>query len=284
MAARQLPSDHVGDPRHPPAPAGHLLPAAADAGVARAGRSHAHLRDGRRAAAPQRQPHRPSAADGVPQQLPARRAADDRRALGVAEHAEAGADREPPAAGRGDAGSRAAARLAADAYVSRIEREAGDTAQPLPSPLDVASVVQLLHRVREYGLRLSSIRTAVEEHLAVAGDDRGSGDSRRAPAAGRGPGVGGQCHHQPAPVLGARLAPVCRIGQPGRAGAAARSGRRLRADGFPQPRSAAPGGRGAAPRRAARRRCGSRCERSRAPARRPPPARPPIAPPTSAIT
>jgi cyclic beta-1,2-glucan glucanotransferase len=59
------------------------------------------------------------------------------------------------------------ARLAADAYVSRIEREAGDTARPLPSGLHIASVVQLLHRVREYGLRLSSIRTAVEEHLAA---------------------------------------------------------------------------------------------------------------------
>src|SRR5580765_4718475 len=58
------------------------------------------------------------------------------------------------------------ARLAADAYVARIEGEAGDTARPLPSALHIASVVQLLHRVREYGLRLSSIRTAVEEHLA----------------------------------------------------------------------------------------------------------------------
>ena len=61
------------------------------------------------------------------------------------------------------------ARLAADAYVSRMEREAGDAerhARALPSALDIASVVQLLHRVREYGLRLSSIRTAVEEHLA----------------------------------------------------------------------------------------------------------------------
>src|SRR5882762_9396848 len=58
------------------------------------------------------------------------------------------------------------ARLAADAYVSRIEGEAGDPARPLPPALDIASVVQLLHRVREYGLRLSSILTAVEEHLA----------------------------------------------------------------------------------------------------------------------
>jgi cyclic beta-1,2-glucan synthetase len=58
------------------------------------------------------------------------------------------------------------ARLAADAFVSRIERDAADTVHPLPSALDTTSVVQLLHRVREYGLRLSSIRTAVEERLA----------------------------------------------------------------------------------------------------------------------
>ena len=61
------------------------------------------------------------------------------------------------------------ARLAADAYVSRTEREAGQTdsqVHTLPSGLGIASVVQLLHRVREYGLRLSSIRTAVEELLA----------------------------------------------------------------------------------------------------------------------
>src|SRR5271169_306450 len=50
------------------------------------------------------------------------------------------------------------ARLAADAYVARIEREAGDAARQvhaLPSPLAIASVVQLLHRVREYGVELS---------------------------------------------------------------------------------------------------------------------------------
>src|SRR6266545_1546917 len=58
------------------------------------------------------------------------------------------------------------ARLAADAYVMRIEHETGDVARPLPQALGLASVVQLLHRLREYGLRLSSIRTAVEEHLA----------------------------------------------------------------------------------------------------------------------
>jgi cyclic beta-1,2-glucan synthetase len=59
------------------------------------------------------------------------------------------------------------ARLAADAFVSRIERDTAGTVRPLPLSLDIASIVQLLHRVREYGLRLSSIRTAVEERLAA---------------------------------------------------------------------------------------------------------------------
>ena len=58
------------------------------------------------------------------------------------------------------------ARLAADEYVSRVEREGIETAQSLPSTFSIASVVQLLHRAREYGLGLSSIRTAVEERLA----------------------------------------------------------------------------------------------------------------------
>jgi cyclic beta-1,2-glucan synthetase len=59
------------------------------------------------------------------------------------------------------------ARLAADAYVSRLEREAADSVGQLPSAFDLASIVQLLHRVREYGMRQSSIRASVEERLAA---------------------------------------------------------------------------------------------------------------------
>lgn len=58
------------------------------------------------------------------------------------------------------------ARLAADSYVSQIGGEASGTTRPLPGTLDTASVVQLLHRVREYGLRLSPIRRAIDERLA----------------------------------------------------------------------------------------------------------------------
>ena len=178
------------------------------------------------------------------------------------------------------------ARLAADAYVSRIEREAGDTgARRLPSALDIASVVQLLHRVREYGLA-----AVVDSHGGrgaprVAGDDRGSGDSRRAPAPGGRPGVGGQRHHEPAPLLGARLAPVCRVGEPGRAGAAARSRRRAygRMDFLSRDRQ-----RQAVEELARAERRGAGAGRAEGGRERPPGGRaadrPPIGPPTSATT
>ena len=58
------------------------------------------------------------------------------------------------------------ARLDADAFLSRLEREA-NAALPLPPALDISFVVQLLHRLREYGLRLSSLLTEVEAHLAA---------------------------------------------------------------------------------------------------------------------
>ncbi|MCU1381588.1 MAG: glycosyltransferase 36 [Acidobacteria bacterium] len=59
------------------------------------------------------------------------------------------------------------ARLDADAYVAQVEGRTGDLAATLPPTLDITFVVQLLHRLREYGLRLSSILSAVEAHLAA---------------------------------------------------------------------------------------------------------------------
>ena len=60
-----------------------------------------------------------------------------------------------------------AARLAADLYVSRVEEHVpGRPVPPLASRLPAAHVVQLLHRVREYGLRLSPVRSALDAHLS----------------------------------------------------------------------------------------------------------------------
>jgi len=59
-----------------------------------------------------------------------------------------------------------ARRAAADIYISRMEDGVEHTDLGLPALSDAAFVVQLLHRVREYGLRFLPVRTAVDEHLA----------------------------------------------------------------------------------------------------------------------
>jgi cyclic beta-1,2-glucan synthetase len=58
------------------------------------------------------------------------------------------------------------ARRAADEHVAAIERGTGPACGPLPPAPHIAYVVQLLRRVREYGVRLSPVRTAIEDHLA----------------------------------------------------------------------------------------------------------------------
>ncbi|HVS12514.1 MAG TPA: glucoamylase family protein [Thermoanaerobaculia bacterium] len=58
-----------------------------------------------------------------------------------------------------------AARRAADAHVARIDEGGRGGLPALPPELHTAFVVQLLQRIREYGPRLTAIRSAVEEHL-----------------------------------------------------------------------------------------------------------------------
>ena len=58
-----------------------------------------------------------------------------------------------------------AARRAADEYVSRADD--ASRKEPLPTHLDPAFIVQVLHRVREYGVRLSAVRVAVDDHLTT---------------------------------------------------------------------------------------------------------------------
>ena len=55
------------------------------------------------------------------------------------------------------------ARRAADACVTHADE--GHTIDALPDHSDPAFIVQLLHRVREYGMRLSAVRIAVDDHL-----------------------------------------------------------------------------------------------------------------------
>ena len=57
-----------------------------------------------------------------------------------------------------------AERRAADTYVSHADDSAGIGA--LPSGTDPTFIVQVLHRIREYGLRLSPVRAALDDDLA----------------------------------------------------------------------------------------------------------------------
>ena len=213
--------------------------------VARAGRRRPRLRPGRGADPPQRQPPRPAAAGALPGRLPDRRPAHHRRALGLAEHAEAGADREPAPAGGRDPGRprgpprrrrlRGAHRRRREGRCRRRCRASSTRRWSCSSCSACASTGRAWRRSGAASTRTSPRRQATAEEA----------DPGRAPARGGRPGLGRQRHHQPAPLRHARLDPVRRGGQPGRAGAAARPGRRLRAHGLPHPRPLPAGGRGA---------------------------------------
>ncbi|HVS02433.1 MAG TPA: carbohydrate-binding protein, partial [Thermoanaerobaculia bacterium] len=70
------------------------------------------------------------------------------------------------------------ARLAAEAYVARIDAAGAGELPPLPDHLHTAFVVQLLQRIRESGPRLGAVRAAVDEHLAT--QERSAEDAIRA--------------------------------------------------------------------------------------------------------
>ncbi|HUU36041.1 MAG TPA: glucoamylase family protein, partial [Vicinamibacterales bacterium] len=59
-----------------------------------------------------------------------------------------------------------AARRAADRYVTASSERAGDPAEA-PDGSDPAFIVQALHRMREYGMRLAAVRIAVDDALAA---------------------------------------------------------------------------------------------------------------------
>ena len=81
--------------------------------------------------------------------------------------------------------------------------------------------------------------------LAARGQTHRGRDPRGGAAPGGRAGLHGEPDRQPAPDLDVRLERVLRERQPRRAGAAARSGRRLRPHGLPQPRPLSPRRRGA---------------------------------------
>ena len=211
-----------------------LLPRAAQARPARAGGNGARVRDGGRDHPPQRQPPGPGQARALHEQLPDGGPADHRRAVGLAQHAQAGPDREPAAPGRQDPGEprRAPGR----------RRLRGPDRQRRPRS-GASAADRAPHRVRRPGPAAHPrVRAAPGRGTHGGGgaprrpaDDLGRRDPQRAPGPGRGPGLGGERDHEPAPVLDPGLEPVLRIGEPRRARAPAGSRGPLRRNGLPEP-------------------------------------------------
>ena len=192
---------------------------------------------------PQRQPPRPAAAPPLPQQLPDGRAAHDRRAVGLAEHAQARPHREPaPPGGGGDRRARGPPGGRPVRRADRRRRARAAAAAPAGDPPGVRRAAAAA-RARVRPAPLGGARRGRRASPRAA-DDLGGGDPQRAPAAGGGAGLRRERHHEPPPLVDPRLEPVLRVGEPRRGGAAAGPGRRLRSHGLPEPRPLPPGGGG----------------------------------------
>ena len=220
-------------------------------------RSAARLCAGVGAHPAERAAPRRAAAATLHHRVPVDHAADDGRAVGVAERAEARARRARARArrraGRAAHPSRAGGPHRRPASTGGVDADTTGRADAHPALRHppAAAIAGARERRRRCGAR-SRAGARREGPL-----DRGR-DHRRRPPSGVRAGGDGQPDRQPAPHLVVRLERVLRERQPGRAGAAARSGRRLRAHGFPQPRPVPARDRGAGRADGRRRSCASR--------------------------
>ena len=106
------------------------------------------------------------AADPVPQQLPARRAADDRRAVGVAEHAEARAHREPAPPRRRTAGRARGPPGRRQLRRRRADESGSSQALPRRRPTPRSSSSCCI-ACASTGSGCRDLRSAVDAHLAA---------------------------------------------------------------------------------------------------------------------
>ena len=188
VAARQLPH-HLGrGARHPSRPAALVLPAAAPHRGRRVRRRAPHLRAGARADRIERRPARRAAAAALHQRLPVGHAADDGRAVGVAERAEAGAARTICARAATCWLRRARIGWRPIALVASVEASP-DGEWPWPSEVHHAFVTRLLqrcagtrcrrHRACTTGSRLRWRRAARRSRTRSAPKDSTRRPSRR---------------------------------------------------------------------------------------------------------
>ena len=241
MVGRQLPRRRGPDPGDPRGSAGGLLPAAAEAGRRAARRVSAGLRPGLGVRRPRRQPLRPGAAAPIRRRLPARSAADDRRALGGRDHAAHRPRREPAPRGGADRARPRSARASGPgggpaARGRRPRRRAGRRSAARVRTGATAAHVRGSARAAPAGPGSARHSSAAVARRAPggSGNDGGRDRAARAPATGRDERDGPQRDHERAHDLRGRLGGALRERQPRRRRAP--RGERLRADGLPDAR------------------------------------------------
>jgi len=177
--------------------------------------------------------------------------------------------------------ARAAVR-AADAYAARVDAAGRGTPPPLPSAPTPDTSISSSNGCANTARASPRSAPPWMPSRRPAPDRRGRAPER-ASTPSRGPGFGGEHHHQPPPLLRSRLEPVFRSRQPGRAvlqrDPAGAYGNMdfLSRDRYRQASMICPGP-------AARRSCRSLCGRSRTLAGPPRAGGRRISPPTSATT
>ena len=253
MAARQLLPHRRRNPHRQAPFAGGLQPRAAAPAQWPVGRAAARLRPRAADRGAWRRPARARHAEPVRVVVPDGEGARARRAVGVPDHAAAGADRKPaPRRSAHRCRPRAAQPRHGlgrqDARRGRARSEGLDPRHRRHGPLRPADDRTLRRRAGTpaSGPQCGARAAAHLDRAApgrVAPEHRADG-AGRGPAPGHGPGVGQQQHRQPAPDRRDGLARVRRDAEPRRADAARGSGRGLRTDGLRHPRQLPPRGRG----------------------------------------
>ncbi len=244
VAARQRPPHRQRSGQRAQGPAAGLLPPAAEGARPHVERGRPRRSDGADAGRSERRPPRHRAHARLRHCVPVDRAADHRRAVGVAEHPQGSARRSPRGpVGRypgHPSGHRAGRPLPGRRRGVGRRRAAGARRRRDPAVRDPPAAAH--PRIRP------AHDAAARQSRGPPGDvaaDLGRGDPGRRAAGGGRPGVDGQRHHQPALLRHQRLAPLLRNHQSGGGDPPPRPGRGLRPDGLRQPRPLPPVARGA---------------------------------------